>query len=524
MTGLGAALLLCAALAPASVHAQASKGLVVVLPIDATEASITRAMLQTFEETVRTAAGDQLRPRGYTVLTGETTLTLLTDNGVDPLKACESSCALEAARQISAKLFISGTLTKSEAEYVGFIRLFEIDAGSQLGFLHVEGPTMKDLRWQFMEKAPEFFARALRSQAGATSAGSDSVVSVGGVLLPDVPVLSGQLSREGVVRLDADTEVLEAHALAVERDAHGKDQPGAAAVAWERLHAFTKGNPFRAEAAARAKLWREYDEKQKAYAAQVAEDTRRLQRVLPLATIAPAQKAELLGAYLQSYGHGSLSKLLGAVPAPARAEVCVELARRGVGHEVEVQMPHFEGVLQQGELAVDGVRLGAAPGRYRLPDCVSRVRITDQRGNGWEDALRLEPDGQTVLRPRFAYVHKWSFTEWHAQAEAHERGRSEVAGRRNLGIAVVAGGAALLAGALVSHGVSEGAVASIRTGGLPTATDIEAAHGTAVLFNGLKWAFGLAGVAGLAVGVPAWMGNLDRGEFQPPAPGAAPPR
>jgi hypothetical protein len=167
----------CAALAaalvllPLAAHA-GTRGLVAVLPLDAREAKLTRATLSTIEEAVRTVAGDELTPHCYTVLTGETTLALLEDNGVDPGKACEASCALEAARHLKAKLFISGSVVTSEGEFVAFVRLFENETGRQLASVQLEAATAKELRRSFAAQAPAFFGKAL-GLAGTSAATSD---------------------------------------------------------------------------------------------------------------------------------------------------------------------------------------------------------------------------------------------------------------------------------------------------------------------------------------------------------------
>ncbi len=142
-----------------------------VLPLDVHDAHLDSAGQHALEESIRTVAGDALSEYGYTVLTGETTLAVLADNGVDPSKACEASCALQAARELKAQLFISGTVAKSEGAYIAFIRLFENKSGHQLASAEVEGATIRDIRKAFGEKAPAFFAKGLGGGGlGASSA------------------------------------------------------------------------------------------------------------------------------------------------------------------------------------------------------------------------------------------------------------------------------------------------------------------------------------------------------------------
>lgn len=151
--------------APAPVVAStgpvADRGLVVVLPADVKEAELARGTASAFDESIRTIAGDALSAHGYTVLTGETTLAVLADNGVDAARACEASCALQAARELKARLFVSSTVTRSEGEYVAFVRLFEVATGRQLASVSLEGASVKALRESFSRRADGFFAKAL---------------------------------------------------------------------------------------------------------------------------------------------------------------------------------------------------------------------------------------------------------------------------------------------------------------------------------------------------------------------------
>src|SRR4051812_29752873 len=95
-----------------SLSAQAEK-IVAVLPLDATNAKVEEADRAALEELLRNIAGEELQPLGYTILTGETTLKVLSDNGIDAAKACEASCALDAARELKATLFLSGSVITS---------------------------------------------------------------------------------------------------------------------------------------------------------------------------------------------------------------------------------------------------------------------------------------------------------------------------------------------------------------------------------------------------------------------------
>jgi len=125
--------------------------LVAVLPLNAPK--LDADLRATLEESVRTVAGDRLRARGYRVLTGDTTLQYIEDNGLSAKEVCEASCALRAARELKASLFISGSAVKVEGEYVAFVRLYDTRTEQQLGSVKLEGETIKALRAQFEERA-----------------------------------------------------------------------------------------------------------------------------------------------------------------------------------------------------------------------------------------------------------------------------------------------------------------------------------------------------------------------------------
>ena len=79
------------------------RGLVVVLPVDARDAKLNQGALTGLDESFRTVSASVLGKDGYTVLTSETTLEVLRANGIDAARACEASCALEAAREESRR-------------------------------------------------------------------------------------------------------------------------------------------------------------------------------------------------------------------------------------------------------------------------------------------------------------------------------------------------------------------------------------------------------------------------------------
>lgn len=158
-------LLLASAAPREALASDSSARLVAVLPLSA--GKLTPAEVDVLEETLYTVAAERLSRFGYIILSKETQLQVLEDNGIDPDVACEASCALGVARELQARLFLSGSTTWIEGTITGFIRLHETDSGKQIGSLHLEGRSVLELRRQIIEGATNLFARADRQGGDA---------------------------------------------------------------------------------------------------------------------------------------------------------------------------------------------------------------------------------------------------------------------------------------------------------------------------------------------------------------------
>lgn len=148
------------ALAPRLAAAASGPRLLSVLPLDVASTTLTPQDKASLEEAVRTIAGDVLAPSGITVLTNDTQLELLAENGIDPNRACDASCHLEAARELKASWFVSGVIVPESEEYVAFIRLYDTATGRQLSSAQIEGANIRELRRSFNDRAEAFFSRA----------------------------------------------------------------------------------------------------------------------------------------------------------------------------------------------------------------------------------------------------------------------------------------------------------------------------------------------------------------------------
>lgn len=159
-TALALFLLCIATVSPPALASGGETSLLSVLALDVGSTTLAPQEKASLEEAIRTTAGDLLAPAGITVLTNETQLQLFVDNGVDPDRACDASCHLEAARELKARWFISGVIVPEGAELVAFIRLFDTGNGRQLSSVQIEGGSVRELRRSFNERAEHFFERA----------------------------------------------------------------------------------------------------------------------------------------------------------------------------------------------------------------------------------------------------------------------------------------------------------------------------------------------------------------------------
>lgn len=165
-----------AAAAPSDIEGSA----LVAVMLDAKDSTLNEKESKLIEEAIRSSASNELTPLGYTVLTGETTVSVLADNGIDARKACDTTCVLDTARQINARLFVSGSLTTVEGVHTGFMRLFDSVSGKVLASTPIEGVKVLEIKRSIEAKGKEIFApskvpsvKGKGRQGGRTVTGRD---------------------------------------------------------------------------------------------------------------------------------------------------------------------------------------------------------------------------------------------------------------------------------------------------------------------------------------------------------------
>src|SRR5438309_2160814 len=143
--------------------------------------------------------------------------------------------------------------------------------------------------------------------------------------LPAVPAPAG--TPEDALNLEADAGVLVAWDRARRIEARGKESPEDAAAAWRRVAEMRGQNPFREIALTRASQWEAYAAGRRALDAQLAGDTARLRRVLPLASVTDSAKIDLLVRFAAAHGFDKVSPLVALLPSAelrARAELSLD--------------------------------------------------------------------------------------------------------------------------------------------------------------------------------------------------------
>lgn len=147
--------------------AQASGGIVVVMPFDTKASGADRSGTGMLDATMRTLAGRYLGDLGYTVLDEEGTIRILLENDIDEEKACDASCALEAAQEINATMFITGVMSRIEGHYVIDLKLMSRD-GVQLASADASGRSIVALSESILERGPRLFANVQRIESRLT--------------------------------------------------------------------------------------------------------------------------------------------------------------------------------------------------------------------------------------------------------------------------------------------------------------------------------------------------------------------
>ena len=225
---------------------------------------------------------------------------------------CAGDCDLKSARDAGADLLVEGDLLRIEDGFLVSLELRAVPSGRLAGAASATSSTPGELVEAVASAAVDLFR--------ARKPGSAVAISLGSVPLPEVPAAFGPLQEGGVVDLEIDANVLVAYDEAQTVERRGEEQPEEAAAAWRTVAELGGMNPLREMAAARAKQWQRYAESKRAFAAQLARDTDRLRKVLPLGSVADSTKNELLLRYARAYGVEKASPLLALLPSAALRE------------------------------------------------------------------------------------------------------------------------------------------------------------------------------------------------------------
>ena len=236
-------------------------------------------------------------------------------------------------REGDADFVISGKLSRGGLGYRA-----TLDLRDRIGELVQRASATASSRRELLEAVEGAAADLLRVRQESAASGP---VSINPAPLPEVPAPVEARSDESALNLEADANVLVAWDRARQIEQNGRQRPEDAAYAWRRLASLAGLNPFREIALTRAQQWDAYGQAKRASEAQMAQDSARLRKVLPLASVSDAAKIELLVRFAGAYGFERVSPLVALLPSSelrARAELaldcevkeahaCVQLAR-----------------------------------------------------------------------------------------------------------------------------------------------------------------------------------------------------
>jgi len=224
-------------------------------------------------------------------------------------ETCVDDCDLATARDQGADLVASGELTSGNPGYRVSLMLRQVRTGQVVARSSAAASKLEELNEAVSAAAADLF----RAQKFAPAA---SVIAVDSAALPELPELPA-IQEGGAVNLSVDANVLVAYDRARNIELKGKEKPDEAAYAWEAVAAADGENPYRPLAADRARSWRAYADNKHAFESQLARDTARLRKVLPLGSVTDAVKLELLTRYSRAYGASKATVMLPYIPAGA---------------------------------------------------------------------------------------------------------------------------------------------------------------------------------------------------------------
>jgi hypothetical protein len=229
------------------------------------------------------------------------------DQLVVPALACTYDCDVISAREQGGDFVATGEITNASPGYRVALTLRGVRSGQVLARSSATSSAAEGLGEAVNAAAADLFK-------GLPAPSSASVVAVEAASLPEVPALP-VLPEGGAVNLNVDANVLVAYDHARNVEARGKDHPDDAAYAWEAVANADGENPYRQIAAERAAQWRAYADNKHSYESQLARDTSRLRKVLPLTSVQDSVKLELLTRYAKAYGSSRATTMLPYVPA-----------------------------------------------------------------------------------------------------------------------------------------------------------------------------------------------------------------
>jgi len=222
------------------------------------------------------------------------------------IQGCGAGCDLKAARELGAERALTGELLRADNGFLVSLALYNTGTGRLISSASAIAATPEELGEAVAGAVVDLF-RPAQDPVVVVSMGPDGV--------PELP--QGPLPEGPGVNLAVDTDVLVAYDKARIAESRGKDHPDDAARAWREVSEMGGTNPYRELAAARADHWDNFAATRRAWEAQLASDSARLRKILPLASVSDATKLDALVRFGRAYGVEKASPMLGLLAAPA---------------------------------------------------------------------------------------------------------------------------------------------------------------------------------------------------------------
>lgn len=310
------------------------------------------------------------------VITRENLLVLLAASG-KKMEDCEGECEVDTGRRIGADYVISGEVLRFGTALKLNLRMHDTHSSELLSSAIASGKTVDELDAAVGATLTQLLAVFKSAPDASPSAGAAPPAG----RVPPAPRSGPRAAPALPLEPDLESAVMAARSVALQSEAFGFDNLGAAITAWDRLSSVGTNNPYRRDALDRAAYWREYQARRTKLAALMRSND-----------VAAEQKPEMLRYFAQGYGGAALPSLIAEIQPPAaRSATCAALASVVPARHVAVAARYLNGRPLTARVSVDGKELGATPLEAEVASCAT---VVAEDPKGTQVARTLAPGTQ----------------------------------------------------------------------------------------------------------------------------------